>query len=238
MNSNLYKIFESNNFKYGKVPFIDCHLHTNWTDGKHSIQEMYNRAVSCGLEIILFSEHARESSEDWFLRFSEEIRNLPNLPCRALLGVEAKIKDFEGNLDISTATAEVCDLVMGSVHRFPGENGIVKGFGETDPNSVIEIEYKLSLGALENPMLDILGHPFGMSINRFHRTPSDTLFNELIKKAKECNKIFEINSRYHHNISDLIEMCCKENTMISLGSNAHDIDTVGQIIKLLQNSNL
>ena len=40
-----------------------------------------------------------------------------------LVGTEVKIKDFDGNLDINKSIRKKCDLVMASVHRFPGEKG-------------------------------------------------------------------------------------------------------------------
>src|SRR5882672_7739249 len=107
------------------APF-DFHIHTTWTDGQNSSLDMYQAAVSCGLRVMLFSEHARESS-DWFGKFAEEIRALPRLGCVALVGVEVKALDFGGNIDCSEEILGECQLVMGSVHRFPGEQGIVKG---------------------------------------------------------------------------------------------------------------
>ncbi len=97
------------------APF-DFHVHTVWTDGQNSSLEMYQEAVRVGLEVMLFSEHARKSS-DWFGQFAEEIRALPKLGCAALIGVEVKALDFEGNIDCSEEILEECQLVMGSVHR-------------------------------------------------------------------------------------------------------------------------
>ena len=73
------------------IPKCDFNMHTTWTDGKHSSTEMYDNAVKAGLEYILFSEHARKTSGDWFLDFATEIRSLPDSPCKALVGVEAKV---------------------------------------------------------------------------------------------------------------------------------------------------
>ena len=81
------------------IPMFDYHMHTNWTDGNNTSYEMYERASKLGLKSILFSEHARKSSEDWFYKFANEIRLLPKSPCQALVGVEAKVVDFDGNIE-------------------------------------------------------------------------------------------------------------------------------------------
>jgi hypothetical protein len=70
------------------IPRIDFHIHTIWTDDAHSAKEMYENAVSCGIGKVLFSEHARKTSDDWFHRFASEIRFLPERGCEVIVGVE------------------------------------------------------------------------------------------------------------------------------------------------------
>ena len=94
------------------MPKADFHLHTNWTDGEHSVEEMYSRAVDLGLECVLFSEHGRESSVDWFPAFADEVRALERRSCTALVGLETKVVDFEGNLDTTQAIVRECDFPL------------------------------------------------------------------------------------------------------------------------------
>jgi len=224
--------FSKTNSK-ASLPLFDFHLHTSWTDGAQTSKEMYDQAVSEGLEFVLFSEHARQTSEDWFFDFAKEIRNLPQTPCKPLVGVEAKVADFNGNLDTTEKIMETCDLVMASVHRFPGEKGIVKGFAEVDPKEAVDIEFQLANAVLDNSHMDILGHPFGMSFRRFHVIPEDDKIRQLIKKAARNKKAFEVNVHYHPDPWKLIRWCQEEGTLVSLGSNAHSTKQVGKIIRVL-----
>jgi len=216
------------------IPLFDYHMHTNWTDGKNTSEEMYMRASELGLKSILFSEHARKSSEDWFHRFAKEIRGLPKSPCEALVGVEAKVIDFYGNIDSTKKIINDCDLVMASVHRFPGETNMQKMITGIDKLEAIEIELELSLKVLENNSVDILGHPFGMSIKRFGQIPPIESFIQIIKKAAETGVAFEINSYYHNNLWELVNLCTDFGATISLGSNAHHVDYVGDINQALE----
>jgi putative hydrolase len=227
MKSKILKKYQD--IRKNHIPMFDYHMHTSWTDGQNTSVEMYERASRIGLKSILFSEHARKSSEDWFHRFANEIRGLPKSPCEALVGVEAKVIDFDGNIDSSKKIINDCDLVMASVHRFPGETNMQKMVSEIDKFEAIEIELELSLKVLENDTVDILGHPFGMSIRRFGQTPPIESFIRIIKKASETGVAFEINSHYHNNFWELIELCMYFGTTISLGSNAHNVDSVGHI---------
>ncbi len=218
----------------GSSPAFDFHLHTSWTDGANTVKEMYQQSVSVGLEAILYSEHGRKSSEDWFFDYVDEVKSLPSDPCVPFVGLETKVEDWDGTLDATNEMLSVCDLVMGSVHRFPGEKGQIRGFGEVDPTEAIEAEYLLSMAALENPDLDILGHPFGMSHRRFDVQPDEERVRQVINQASRNGKAIEINSRYHPNPWLWIKWCLEDGAMISLGSNAHDLTSVGQIVRVLK----
>jgi histidinol phosphatase-like PHP family hydrolase len=216
------------------IPSIDFHLHTNWTDGEDSITVVYQAAVDAGLNTILFSEHGRRTSVDWFPDFAEKIRDLPMEPCRALVGVESKIEDREGNLDVADEMVNAADLVMASVHRFPGLDGTPIPFEEMDTNDVVELEFQLSWAALSNPVIDILGHPFGMSLRRFGVEPPEDKLRALMERSATFGVMFEINSYYHPDPWRLIKMCREAGTDISLGSNAHAAKDVGNIVRTLK----
>jgi len=216
------------------IPKIDYHMHTVWTDGENTSLEMYNRAIQEGLNSILFSEHARKTSADWFLKFSDEIRSLPKSSCQALVGVETKVVDFDGAIDSVDQILEMCDLVMASIHRFPGEKDMKKMCSDIDKKEALKIELDLSLAVLENKKVDILGHPFGMSIRRFNIQPTEDDFKQIIKKAAETGIAIEVNSHYHDNPWEIINWCKEFGALISLGSNAHNVNKVGHINRILK----
>ncbi|MCG3175899.1 MAG: DNA polymerase/3'-5' exonuclease PolX [Candidatus Omnitrophica bacterium] len=218
----------------GAVPRIDLHLHTSWTDGADKAADMYASALKCGLTHVLFSEHARKTSGDWFGRFADEVRSLPRGSCRALVGVETKIEDLEGTLDCTPEILGLCDLVMASVHRFPGERGVVRGFDEVTRQEAPETEFRLALSILKNPNVDILAHPFGMCYRRFGAPPSDELMRELIRAVARTPVAFEINCHYHPDPWKLARWCVEEGARISLGSNAHNVSEVGRIVRALE----
>lgn len=218
-----------------RVPRIDLHMHTDWTDGAAPVTAMYERCCAEGLDLILFSEHARRISGDWFPDFAAQVRALPIDPCRALVGVECKVDDFGGAVDSTDQILSQCDLVMASVHRFPGETGTTKGTtGGFSPQQAIDMEFRLSMAVMDNPAVDILGHPFGMSLNRFHVDPPWEMFVALIEKSAASGVAFEINARYHKELWRLLDACQAAGAPVSLGSNAHSLDEVGLIVRKLE----
>ena len=231
------KLFEdiNNSLLSNEIPKVDLHMHTNWTDGKNSVLEMYKSACKRGLDVILYSEHARYKSVDWFKDFAQEVRSIKRKNCLPLVGVESKILNYKGEIDIHPKIVKECDLIMGSVHRFPGEDGInlKKHISKYKKKEAIEIEFELSIAALKYSPIDILGHPFGMSYSRFKTKPPWKLIIELIKTAKRYKKAFEINSKYHNQAKKMINKCLENETLISLGSNAHSVREIGKIQRIL-----
>lgn len=214
------------------VPPFDFHLHTSWTDGSADVRTMHAAASQAGLRAVLFSEHARKTSGDWFGRFADEVRSLKG-GASAYVGVETKVEDFDGSLDVTEAIVSACDLVMASVHRFPGEKGVVRGFEDVQKSEAVDTEFRLALGILKNPRVDILAHPFGMCYRRFGVVPPDDLMRELIRAAAGSTAAFEINPHYHPDPWRLVTWCRQAGAKVSLGSNAHAPAEAGRVTRVL-----
>src|SRR5262245_54625836 len=146
----------------------DLHLHTTQTDGKAEIDEIMADAVAKGLARIAFTEHVRKDT-NWFPDFAQRIRTaqMQYPALEVLVGCEAKALDTSGSLDVSDAIRAECDIVLGSVHRFPDGQGGYLDFGELEPADFAQIELELALGLLSAAPIDVLAHPGGMYARRF-----------------------------------------------------------------------
>jgi putative hydrolase len=226
-------IFEAKNLDLKNLPKTDCHLHTSWTDGEASVAEVYSAAVACGLKNILFSEHSRKTSVDWFDKFANQVRALPINPCQAYVGTEVKVENRSGDIDTTPEIIDQCDFIMASVHRLIDANDITIQFADTDPNQAVNLEYELTWAVLANPKVDILGHMFGMSYRRFGKTPPDSMIRALIARAASFNVAVEVNSHYHPNALKMVRWCQESNAKIAFGSNAHKLTEVGAIMRQL-----
>ena len=106
-------------------------------------------------------------------------------------------------------------------------------FSESDPSEAVELEFSLTWAVLANPQVDILGHMFGMCFRRFMVTPPDDKICALISRAAEFGVAVEINSHYHPNARKMIQWCRDFNALITFGSNAHTLESVGAVMRLL-----
>ncbi|WP_423189021.1 PHP domain-containing protein [Alkalibacterium sp. f15] len=211
----------------------DFHIHTNQTDGQDSIETMIKASIENGLNKIAFTEHVRIDT-DWFDRFAESVKETASKypGIEVLVGAETKALDNYGNLDISETIIDKSDIILGSVHRIPDGRGGFLDFSALSPQKLAEIEFELSIGMLRNSPINVLAHPGGMYSSRYGGFPIE-YFKELMMLSKENNKAIELNSRYIKNAYDFLYSCGEINPKISIGSDAHKAENVGNCTKLL-----
>jgi putative hydrolase len=207
----------------------DFQVHTNWTDGQGTVSETISAAKNAKLKEIAFTEHARHTStyyNDFFAEIEREAIKEPLLDIYK--GFEVKIIDYKGTLDISDDMRACADIVLASVHSFPGPSRDTP----IPPRMVsheesIEIETALSLGVIEAESADVLSHPGGMSV-RFHGSFPLKNYDRLLSAIKGSSVAFEINYSYHTSIlTDLLKLVEKHDPLISIGSDVHALDTMG-----------
>lgn len=213
----------------------DLHLHTVRTDGKAGIAEAITHASRLGLRRIAFTEHVRKSTE-WFQSFVEEVRKgaVSHPEVEVLVGCEAKALDPHGTLDVSPEILAECDIVLGSVHRFPAEDGGYLDFGSLLQDEMLHIEFALAMGLLDTGPIDVLAHPGGMYARRFKTDFPTDMQAALMNRALQRGIAIEINSSYLHNASEFLALCAIINPTVSIGSDMHDLQDLGSCRDLVK----
>ena len=207
--------------------YTDKHMHTNWTDGKDSVMQVINRAYAVGLKEIAITEHCRRSSTyypEFYIEADNYRKKKTNL--NVLIGYEAKIYNFNGQIDVSDSINKRSEISIASVHSFPigGKFYNPKFF---EKKLCQEIELRLSLAGIENSNFDILGHPGAQSLKYYGDFPVD-YFEEIIKCCNSNDVAFDFNYQYHNRYFDVIEpLLIKHNPYVSLGSDAHKLSNIG-----------
>jgi len=173
---------------YGSVK-DDLQVHTNWTDGENSIEEMARAAEDAGLEYIAITDHTKSLAmtggldEKELLKQMAEIDRLNsnlefrNSKFKILKGAEVNILK-DGSLDIKDEVLAKLDVVGIAVH--------------SHFNLPRSEQTKRIVKAMRNKNADILFHPTGRLIQK--RAPYDVDVGEIIKAAKETGTILEIDA--------------------------------------------
>lgn len=104
-----------------------------------------------------------------------------------LTGVEANILDRMGTIDISSSTLSKLDIVIASYHQriWKGANGYITPSKEDILESILH--------AVENPFVDILGHPVRGIPDEVIAIMKPEEWNDIFNTLKENDTAFEIN---------------------------------------------
>lgn len=212
---------------------IEYHMHTNQTDGKDSIEKMLRAASDKGIRQLAFTEHIRADSS-WFDEFKARVKQAAELypDIDVLIGVETKVIDLQGDLDISVDVLSKADIILGSVHSIPDSKGGVIPFSDLSPRELASIEFELAKGMLKHAPIDVLAHPGGMYASRYGGFPIHYI-KELMYLAKVNDKAIEFSSKYAKNPYDFLTACGEINPQVSIGSDAHEAGAVGQCQQML-----
>jgi DNA polymerase (family 10) len=163
----------------------DLHVHSNWSDGRNSIQEMADACKKIGYSYVAITDHSSSLKVAGGLSIAElkkkkqEIdkvnKNLKDF--RVLYGTEADI-DSEGNIDYRDAILKEFDVVVAAIHT---------GFKQ----SRVQLTRRL-IKACANKYVHIIAHPTGRLWGV--REAYDIDFQQVLKAARETNTALEINA--------------------------------------------
>jgi putative hydrolase len=208
---------------------VELQVHTKQTDGQSSILEILETAKARGLAAIAFTEHVRRDTT-WFSQFASDVREAAQdyKDLAVYVGCEAKALDKAGTLDISDEIHEQCDLVLGSVHRFPAENGEYTDWDRLDNSAFALAEFELARGLLNSGRIHVLAHPGGMFQKRRRRPFPELYLREMMRTSIETGVAIEINTSYQVNLDKFLELCSEVNPYVSIGSDAHTLGAIGQ----------
>lgn len=179
--------------KEGRLPSLielkdikgDLHVHSRWSDGGDTFEELIEAAKKKGYEYIAITDHtkglavARGLNETEIMEELNEVRALNKRlkGFRLLMGIEVDIKS-DCTLDIPDEVLGKLDLVVASIH-----SGFKQGKEQLT---------KRLTSALQNPYVSIIAHPTGRLIGE--REAYEVDMERVLSTAKETGKAMELNA--------------------------------------------
>jgi DNA polymerase (family 10) len=160
----------------------DLQVHTEYSDGSHSVREMAEAADEKGLEYILVTDHGSHApipsklDSEAFGAQREEIEEINadnELDVTVLQGIEVEIT--EEGLETPADWFESCDLIVAGMHSTP-----------SDPTDRV-------IRTLQDYPVDIFAHPSNRLINE--REPLDLDMDTVASTAAAENVAIEINAQ-------------------------------------------
>jgi len=208
-NGDLPKLINADDIKG------DLHMHTTYTDGDHSIEEMAQAAIEAGHDYIAITDHSKrvsvaggldadEMRESWkeIDKINEKIDEIT-----ILKGLEVDILK-DGTPDLADDVLKEADICIASVHYHLDLD--------------IEEQTERIIRVLENHPIDILGHPTGRLIQEREEMKLD--MERILDTAAEQNVFMEINSNPHRLDlkPEFIRLAKQKGVMCVISTDAHN----------------
>jgi DNA polymerase (family 10) len=203
---------------YDGIPFYGLfHVHTTYSDGANTIEEMAQSCQTMGFDYVGICDHSKSAfyanglTEERVIQQHKEIDQLnkKNRNFRIFKGIEVDILT-DGSLDYDNSVLASFDFVIASIHS---------QFNLTEDKMTARI-----CRALRNPHVTMLGHPTGRLL--LAREPYAVNMNEVLKVAGENDKMIEINASPYRLDLDWRwgKMFRKKGVKTALNPDAHSID--------------
>lgn len=217
----------------------DLHVHTNYSHGENSVEEVVLKAISLGFKKIGISDHGPahkffgvKLNEFDKLRSEIEQLNKKYKDIEILLGVEANILE-DGTLDIDVNDKRF-DFIAAGFHFGTGKNklnAVLNGIKRIifykffkNNKKIYKKNTELIVNAVKNHKFLFLTHP------------GDKLHLDIYKVAKalkENNILFELNSSHYNYSEEELTKIILSDVKFILNSDAHKVSEMGKIKDIL-----
>ncbi len=213
----------------GKLPLLvelkdikgDLHVHSRYSDGTATLEEIAERARELGYEYIAVCDHSVSAKYAHGLeidRLKEKVERIRELNksldgVKLLAGTEVDILS-DGSLDYPDEVLKQLDFVVASVHTWRKDEDVTERI----------------LRAMENPYVHVIGHPTGRLISQREGYQVD--IDRIIEKAAETGTALEINAYYDRlDLRDVnVRKANEAGVKLSIGTDAHNIGQLWMMV--------
>ncbi len=163
----------------------DLHIHSNYSDGYSSIEELVKYAKKTGYQYICITDHSKSLSVAGGLKEAELLEQIKEIRAqnkklrgfKILAGIEVEILN-DGSLDYKDEILSQLDLVIAAIH-----SGFKQGKDKLT---------RRTIAAMKNKYVNVIAHPTGRLMGV--RDAYEIDLEEVFKVAKETDTALEINA--------------------------------------------
>lgn len=220
--------------KLGRYRKADFHVHSNFSDGEDSIEDLVKAAVDLRLEAIAITDHVRRETTwlDDYVREIKEIKSTYGKKIDIYSGIEAKAIDPEGNIDTQPEFLNKVDIVLGVIHKIPTarDNYLKADEVESRADDAIRLWQITMKSLIRNPAAQIIAH-FELYLKKSNITLPEKIWRNLVAEAKKQKKIFEVNLKHEVPEKPILKSIKENKITIVKGSDSHSVDELYSIWK-------
>ncbi|UCD85576.1 MAG: DNA polymerase/3'-5' exonuclease PolX [Deltaproteobacteria bacterium] len=198
----------------------DLHVHSKWSDGAHSIEELARAARKIGYEYVAVTDHSQSLGIAGGLKEKDLLKQIDEIGTinrklkgfRLLTGTEVDIRG-DGSLDIADELLARLDVVVAAIHS---------GFKQGKEKLT-----KRMVRAIKNRYVNIIAHPSGRLLGE--REAYELDWEEVMREARKNRTALEINA-YPQRL-DLNDIRCRQakelGLSLAISTDSHTINQFG-----------
>ncbi|MBW2039452.1 MAG: DNA polymerase/3'-5' exonuclease PolX [Deltaproteobacteria bacterium] len=206
--------------QYGDIKG-DLHVHSNYSDGTGTLEELMVEAQRRGYQYIAVCDHSRSAKYarglevEKLMEKVERIRKLNegSTGTKLLAGTEVDIIP-NGSLDYPDEVLKELDFVVAAIHSWRKDQDVTERI----------------LKAMENPYVHVIAHPTGRLISTREGYHVDV--TRIIEKAAQTGTALEVNAYYDRlDLSDINVRRVKGlGAKVTIGTDAHNIGQLWMMV--------
>ena len=234
-----HSLFNFDERGFGMKFYGDYHIHSNYSDGRASVEEMVEAAHLKGLREVAISDHGPNNigtgvkSDQKYLEIKRKIKEIsseyPNL--KILLGAEADIIGLEGEIDICSEITKELDFLMVGLHPYVKPKNLSTAWNYVLGNQLVKINKgqqekiknintKTLIETVNKHNCLAITHP-GLKMEVDHK--------ELAKACVKTDTALEINTSHRFPGVDIVLEIVNSGVNFIVNSDAHFPESVGEL---------
>jgi len=225
----------------------DCHVHTKYlkcANETMNVPEILAECARLGVTCLGIADHLNSFDKAPLHKLIKRDLGEADPPFEVFFGVELNFMACDGEFAFNAELKEEYgfQFAIGGIHG--------TYCAEYDLRKIIDVQHRHHLRTCENPLVDVLVHPYWFGKGEFDRNEwpwfdsvtvvAEAYARELGQVAKETGTAVEINScanlvnpanpdGYVAEYADYMAAIAAEGPMLAVGSDAHDISQLAHV---------
>jgi putative hydrolase len=217
---------------------MDMQVHSTFSDGADTVEANIRAAEAAGLERMTCVDHVREST-DWLPEYVAEVRRVRALTdVQLTIGIEAKLLDTTGRLDMPATLPEGIDVIYAADHQVAMPGGVqhpdavraALESGDLSPAEVFEGLITSTRECLDDPRPIVIAH-FLSILPKLGLDQADAPLDQIEALAEECARTgqrIEVNERYSTPTARTLRPFIARDVELLVSTDSHRADSIGR----------
>lgn len=216
----------------------DMQVHSTFSDGADTIAANVAAAEAIGLVEMTCVDHVRAST-DWLPDYVAEVRRVrTTTDVRLTVGIEAKLLDTTGRLDLPEALPEGIEVVYAADHQVAMPGGVqhpdavrdALAAGDLSPAEVFAALITSTRECLADPWAIVIAHLFSI-LPKLGLDQADAPLDQIEALADETARTgqrIEVNERYRTPSARTLRPFVERGVPLLVSTDSHRADTIGR----------